>query len=78
MKKLKNLFSKLNPMNFIEKWVMKQVAKKIIKKLPDLQEKGKEVVNEYLQKIEINAEELFEKIEVTIVKYIEKFENKQK
>lgn len=76
MSKIKNFFKKLNPISAIEKWVLKSVAKKIIKKLPDLQEKGKEVVDEYLQKIEINAEELLEKIEVAIVKYIEKFENK--
>ena len=76
MSKIKKFFGKLNPMNAIEKWVIKHVAKKIVKKLPDLQEKGKEVVNEYLQKIEINSEELFEKIEVAIVKYFEKFENK--
>lgn len=53
-----------------------KIGKKIIKNLPDLQEKGEEVINEYLQKIEINAEELFEKIEIAIVQYVEKFENK--
>lgn len=76
MSKIKSFFKKLNPMNAIEKFIIKRIAKKIIKKLPDLQEKGKEVVNEYLQKIEINAEELFEKVEIAIVKYFEKFENK--
>lgn len=78
MSKIKKFLGKLNPMNAIEKWAIKHVAKKIVKKLPDLQEKGKEVVNEYLQKIEINAEELFEKIEVAIVNYFEKLADKQK
>lgn len=74
--KIKNFFKKLNPMNWIEKLVIKNLAKKIIKKLPDLQEKGIEVINEYSEKIEKNAENLLEEIKIAIVKHIEKFETK--
>jgi hypothetical protein len=63
-------------MNWIEKLVIKNLAKKIIKKLPDLQEKGIEVINEYSEKIEKNAENLLEEIKIAIVKHIEKFETK--
>lgn len=76
MSKIKSFFKKLNPMNAIEKWVIKHVAKKIVKKLPDLQEKGIEVINEYSEKIEKNAENLLEEIKIAIVKHIEKFETK--
>ena len=67
---------KINPMNWIEKIIIKKMAKRIIKKLPDLQEKGIEVINEYSEKIEKSAENLLEEIKITIVKHIEKFENK--
>lgn len=69
---------KINPLNWIENFIIKRLAKKVIKMLPDLQEKGKEVINDYSQKIEENAENLLEEIKITIVKFIEKFENKQK
>ena len=75
---MKNFFKKLNPMNAIERWIIKRLAKKVIKMLPYLQEKGKEVINDYSQKIEENAENLLEEIKITIVKFIEKYENKQK
>ena len=58
-------------MNFIEKWVIKKFAKKVIKELPDLKEKGKEI-------IEKHAEEIFNKIQIAILQIIEKYENKQK
>lgn len=56
--------------NFLEKIFIKRVAKKIIKKFPDLKNKGDEIV-------EKNAEKLFEKIEIAIVQFVEKFENKK-
>ena len=56
-------------MNFIEKWVIKRFAKKIIKALPDLKVKGKEI-------IEKHAEEIFNKIQIAIMQVIEKYENK--
>ena len=56
-------------MNFLEKWVIKQFAKKIIKTLPDLKEKGKEI-------IEKHSEEIFNKIQITILQVVDKYENK--
>ena len=67
-KKLKELFKKLNPMNAIEKWIIKNVAKKVVKALPDLEqkalEKGLEVIEKY-------GQELFAKVEILVVKFIE-------
>lgn len=65
-------------MNFFEKWVIKRVAKKLVKSLPDLQEKGKEIIEKYSKEIEKHAQELFDKIEVAIVQFIEKYEDKSK
>lgn len=56
-------------MNFIEKWVLKRLAKKIIKLLPELKVKGKEI-------IEKHSEEIFNKIQIAIMQVIEKYENK--
>lgn len=56
-------------LNWFEKFVIKKFAKKIIKKFPDLKEKGVDFIEE-------NAEKLFEKIEIAIVQFIEKCENK--
>ena len=58
-------------MNWFEKLLIKKLAKKIIKKFPEFKEKGVDFVEE-------NAEKLFQKVEITIVQFIEKFENKQK
>lgn len=55
--------------NFIEKFILKRLAKKIIKKFPTFKEKGVDFVEE-------NAEKLFEKIEMAIVQFVEKSENK--
>lgn len=68
-KKIKNFFKKLNPMNAIEKWVLKHVAKKIVKKFPDLKQKGFDF-------IEKNQEKLFAKIEIAIAQFVEKYESK--
>lgn len=57
-------------MNWLEKFFIKRVAKKIIKKFPDLKNKGVDIV-------EKNAEKLFEKIEIAIAQFVEKFENKK-
>ena len=53
-------------MNFIEKWVLKRLAKKLIKKLPDLAIKKEEV--------EQHIHELFDTIELAIVKFVERYE----
>lgn len=55
--------------NFIEKFILKRLAKKIVNKLPKLKEKG-------VNFVEKNAEKLFEKIEMAIVQFVEKSENK--
>ena len=51
--------------NFIEKFILKRLAKKIVNKLPKLKEKGVDFV-------EKEAKELLEKIERIILAYIEK------
>ena len=56
-------------LNWFEKFIIKNFAKKIIKKFPSLKEKGVDFIEE-------NAEKLFEKIEIAIVQFIEKRENK--
>lgn len=56
-------------MNWLEKFFIKKIAKKIIKKFPDLKNKGADIV-------EKNSEKLFEKIEIAIVQFVEKFETK--
>lgn len=56
-------------LNWFEKFIIKNFAKKIIKKFPTLKEKGVDFIEE-------NAEKLFEKIEIAIVQFIEKCENK--
>ena len=57
--------------NFIEKFLIKKLAKKVIKTIPELKEKGVKI-------IEKHSEEIFEKLEILIIKFIEKYENKQK
>ena len=56
-------------MNFFEKWVIKKFAKKVIKELPDLKEKGKDI-------IENHSEEIFNKIQIAILQVVDKYENK--
>ena len=57
--------------NFIEKLFLKHFAKKIVKLLPDLKKLGIEV-------IEKHTEELLDYLEIAVIKFIEKYENKQK
>lgn len=67
-------------MNFIEKFVLKRIAKKIIKNLPDIKEKieneGIKIFEKYEQIIKDNAKELLAKIEIAVIQFIEKYENK--
>ena len=51
--------------NFIEKFILKRLAKKIVNKLPKLKQKGADF-------IEKEAKELLEKIENVILDYIKK------
>jgi hypothetical protein len=54
--------------NFIEKFILKRLAKKIVNKLPKLKEKGVDF-------IEKESKELLAKIEKVILNYIEKYKN---
>lgn len=68
MKKIKNFFKKLNPMNAIENWVIKRFAKKVIALLPDLKDKGVDLIEKY-------SEELLNKIQIAVVQFVEKHES---
>lgn len=66
------MFEKLkeiNPFNWFEKFVLKRAAKKLVKIFPDLKEKGVKIIEEH-------AEEFFNKIQITVLKFIEEYENK--
>ncbi len=68
---MKNFFKKLNPMNAIEKWIIKRFAKKVIGLLPDLKDKGVDIIEKY-------SEELLNKIQIAIIQFIEKHEGDSK
>ena len=69
-------------MNFIEKFVIKRFAKKLVKKLPDIKQKiekeGKKIFEKYVKQIEEHSEELYNKVQIAILQVIEKYENKSK
>lgn len=71
MSKIKSFLKKLNPMNAIEKFIIKKIAKKLAKALPKLKDKG-------VKYIEETAEELVQKVKVTIFEHLQKLANKQK
>lgn len=54
--------------NFIEKLILKRLAKRIVSKLPKIKEKG-------VEKIEKGAKELLCKIEKSITNFIEEHKN---
>lgn len=62
---------KINPLNWIEKIIIKRMAKKLAKALPKLKDKG-------VKYIEETAEELEQKVKVTIFEHLQKLANKQK
>ena len=62
---------KINPLNWIENFVIKRIAKKLAKAIPALKEKGVEYIEEH-------AEELVQKVKITIFEYLQKLANKQK
>lgn len=66
--KFKNFFEKINPLNWIENFVIKRIAKKVVKALPSLKEKGLEI-------IETHAEEIFQKVKITIFNYLQEHKN---
>lgn len=51
--------------NFLEKFIIKRIVKKIIKAFPSLKEKGLKIYEE-------NKEEILQKVKVTILEYVEK------
>ncbi len=55
--------------NWLEKFVIKRIAKKIVKLMPELKEKGIEI-------IEKHADEILEKVKETILKFLEEHKNK--
>ena len=55
--------------NWFERFVIRKIAKKVVKLMPELKEKGLEIVEEY-------ADEILEKVKETIVKFIEEHKNK--
>lgn len=64
-------FEKINPLNWVEKFIIKRIAKKMKKAIPVLKEKGEQYIEEH-------AEEMVQKVKVTIFEYLQKFANKQK
>ncbi len=55
--------------NLFERFVIRRIAKKIVKLLPELKEKGLEIIEKY-------KDELLEKVKETIVNFIEEHKNK--
>lgn len=55
--------------NWFERFVIRRLAKKVVKLVPELKEKGLEI-------IEKHADEILEKVKETIVKFIEEHKNK--
>ena len=54
--------------NLFERFVIRRLAKKVVKLVPELKEKGLEIVEKY-------ADEILEKVKETIVKFIEEHKN---
>ena len=55
--------------NWFERFVIRRLAKKVVKLMPELKEKGLEIVEKY-------TDEILEKVKETIVKFIEEHKNK--
>lgn len=55
--------------NWFERFVIRRLAKKVVKLIPELKEKGFEIVEKY-------ADEILEKIKETIIKFVEEHKNK--
>lgn len=64
-------FEKINPLNWVEKFIIKRIAKKLAKAFPKLKDKGVKYIEEH-------AEEMVQKVKVTIFEYLQKLANKQK
>ncbi len=55
--------------NLFERFVIRRLAKKVVKLVPELKEKGLEIVEKH-------ADEIIEKVKEAIVKFIEEHKNK--
>lgn len=55
--------------NWFERFVIRRLAKKVVKLMPELKEKGLEIIEKY-------KDEILEKVKETIVKFIEEHKNK--
>lgn len=59
---------KINPLNWIENFVVKRLIKKVTKAFPSLKTKAIEVLKN-------ETEEVLQKIKVVILEYVEKHKN---
>lgn len=64
-----NFLEKINPLNWIENFVVKRLIKKVTKGFPSLKDKAIEVLKN-------ETEEVLQKIKVVIYEYVEKHKNK--
>ncbi len=55
--------------NWFERFVIRRLAKKVVKLMPEFKEKGLEIVEKY-------ADEILEKVKETVIRFVE--ENKSK
>lgn len=55
--------------NLFERFVIRRLAKKVVKLMPEFKEKGLEIVEKY-------TDEILEKVKETILKFIEEHKNK--
>ena len=55
--------------NLFERFVIRRLAKKVVKLMPEFKEKGLEIAEKY-------SDEIFEKVKETILKFIEEHKNK--
>ena len=55
--------------NLFERFVIRRIAKKVVKLMPEIKEKGFEIIEKY-------SDEILEKVKETIVKFIEEHKNK--
>ena len=62
---------KINPLNWIEGFVIKRIAKKMKKAIPLLKEKGDEYIEEH-------KDAIIQKVKVAVFEYLQKRANKQK
>ena len=55
--------------NWFERFIIRKLAKKVVKLMPEFKEKGLEIIEKY-------SDEILEKVKETILKFIEEHKNK--